>query len=136
MTRFGIGLLSAAILLVPAAPASGSEGGIVPTRAPVPPSAAFFARGLWCYADALEGSMDAYGRVPGVKELVVVRGPHAFTTWPDAERKRVADRMIAFGRAAVLGVPLEGGRSWSDMKQLVATTSDVWEPSTRPTVGE
>src|SRR3546814_5658768 len=33
----------------------------------------FFARGLWCYADALEGSMDAYGRVPGVKEMVVVR---------------------------------------------------------------
>ena len=98
--------------------------------------AAFFARGLWCYADALEGSMDAYGRVPGVKEMVVVRGPHAFTTWPDTERKRVANRMIAFGRAAVLGVPLEGGRPWSDMKQLVATTSDVWEPSTRPTVGD
>src|SRR3546814_6011249 len=84
--------------------------------------AAFFARGLWCYADALEGSMDAYGRVPGVKEMVVVRGPHAFTTWPDTERKRVASRMIAFGRAAVLGVPLEGGRPWSDMKQLVATS--------------
>src|SRR3546814_4486157 len=69
--------------------------------------------------------MDAYGRVPGVKEMVVVRGPHAFTTWPDTERKRVANRMIAFGRAAVLGVPLEGGRPWSDMKQLVATSSDV-----------
>src|SRR3546814_14177255 len=37
MTRFGIGLLSAATLLGSAAPASGSEGGIVPTRAPVPP---------------------------------------------------------------------------------------------------
>src|SRR3546814_13529743 len=37
MTRFGIGPLSAATLLGSAAPASGSEGGIVPTRAPVPP---------------------------------------------------------------------------------------------------
>src|SRR3546814_14574355 len=93
--------------------------------------AAFFARGLWCYADALEGSMDAYGRVPGVKEMVVVRGPHAFTTWPDTERKRVANRMIAFGRAAGLGVPLEGGRPWSGMEQLVATRSDVWRSEGR-----
>src|SRR3546814_19206848 len=68
--------------------------------------------------------------------MVVVRGPHAFTTWPDTERKRVAHRMIAFGRAAVLGVPLQGARPWSDMQQLVATSSDVWEPSTRPTVAD
>src|SRR3546814_11674510 len=72
--------------------------------------AAFFARGLWCYADALEGPMDAYARVPGVQELVVVRGPHAFTTSPDTERKRLANRMLASGRAAVLGSPLAGGR--------------------------
>jgi pimeloyl-ACP methyl ester carboxylesterase len=97
---------------------------------------AFFARGLWCYADALEGSMDAYSRVDGPKELVVARGPHAFATWPETERARVADRMIAFGRAAVLGTKLEGARPWSDMKGLVATTSDIWEPSTRPTVVE
>lgn len=94
---------------------------------------AFFARGLWCYADALEGSVDAFSRVKGPKELVVVRGPHAFTTWPEAERERVANRMIAFGRAAILGEPIEGARPWADMKELVATTSDVWEDSTRPT---
>jgi len=29
---------------------------------------------------------------------------------------------------------IEGRRTWSNMKELVATTSDVWEASTRPTV--
>ena len=70
-------------------------------RAPRP--GAFFARGLWCYADGLEGTMDSYGRVKGPKELVVVRGPHAFATWPDRERDRVAERMIAYARAVTLG---------------------------------
>ena len=95
----------------------------------------FLARGLWCYADSLEGSMDAYGRVNGPKELVVVRGPHPFAVWPDEERTRVVERMIAYGRAITFGQKsIAGGRPWSDMKQLVATTSDVWEASTKPTV--
>jgi hypothetical protein len=97
---------------------------------------AFLARGLWCYADSLEGSMDAYSRLRGPRELVVIRGPHAVATWPEAERARVVERMVAFGRAAVLGTAIEGGRPWSDMKQLVATTSDIWEPSTKPTLIE
>jgi pimeloyl-ACP methyl ester carboxylesterase len=96
---------------------------------------AFFARGLWCYADGLEGTMESYRRVNGLKELVVVRGPHAFTTWPDSERDRTVDRMIAYARAVVLGGDaIPGQRQWSDMKQLVATASDVWEPSTKPTL--
>ena len=96
---------------------------------------AFFARGLWCYADGLEGTMDSYSRVNGPKDLVVVRGPHPFATWPASERERVLERMIAYGRAAVLGAKtVSGRRTWSDMKALVATSSDVWEPSTHPTV--
>jgi len=95
----------------------------------------FLARGLWCYADSLEGSMDSYSRVDGPKELVVVRGPHAFTTWPEEEKARVIDRMIEYGKAAVFGYrEIPGARKWSDMKELVATSSDVWEPSTRPTL--
>jgi hypothetical protein len=96
---------------------------------------AFFARGLWCYADGLEGSMDSYGRVNGLKELVVVRGPHAFATWPDSERERVTERMIAYARAVTLGAAtIPGQRPWRDMKELVATTDDVWEDSTKPTL--
>jgi hypothetical protein len=95
----------------------------------------FFARGLWCYADGLEGEMDSYARVNGLKDLVVVRGPHAFETWPAAEKQRVEDRMIAYGTSVVLGKPgIPGRRTWTNMKELVATSSDIWEPSTRPTV--
>ena len=96
---------------------------------------AFFARGLWCYAASLEGEMEAYRRTNGPKELVVVRGPHPFASWPDVERARTIDRMIAYGRAVVAGRPtVPGTRPWSNMKELVATSDDVWEPSTKPTL--
>ena len=96
---------------------------------------AFFARGLWCYADGLEGEMDSYSRVRGLKELFVVRGPHAFATWPAVEELHATRHMIAYARAVVLGEKsIPGRRSWSNMKQLVGTSDDVWEPSTHPTV--
>lgn len=96
---------------------------------------AFFARGLWCYASGLEGTIDSYNRVKGLKDLVVVRGPHPYETWPEAEQRRMQERMIAYARAVVLGRDsIPGRRMWSNMKELVATSSDVWEPSTHPTV--
>jgi hypothetical protein len=96
---------------------------------------AFLARGLWCYADGLEGTMDSYTRLKGLKDLVVVRGPHPYETWPDSEKTRVQDSIIAYGRAVVLGQKsIPGRRTWSNMKELVGTTSDVWEPSTHPKV--
>ena len=96
---------------------------------------AFFARGLWCYADGLEGEMDSYSRVNGLRDLVVVRGPHAFETWPPEEKARVEERMIAYARAVVLDQKsIPGRRTWTNMKELVATSGDVWEPSTHPTV--
>jgi hypothetical protein len=97
---------------------------------------AFFARGLWCYGDSLEGEMDSYSRVKGdLKDLVVVRGPHAYETWPEAERQLVQKHVLAYAKAVVLGEKTIAGRSkWSNMKELVATTEDVWEASTKPTV--
>ncbi len=95
---------------------------------------AFFARGLWCYADGLEGEMDSYSRVNGLKDLVVVRGPHPYETWPDAEKTRVQQRIIAYATAVLQGqADIPGKRPWTNMKELVATSSDVWEPSTKPT---
>ncbi len=95
---------------------------------------AFFARGLWCYADALEGEMDSYSRVNGLKELIVVRGPHAYTIWPQSEEQRVQQRIIAYVSAVILKQPtIPGGRPWTNMKELVATTGDAWEPSTHAT---
>jgi hypothetical protein len=64
-----------------------------------------------------------------------VRGPHPFETWPAEEKARVEDRIIAYARTVVLGgKDVPGRRPWSDMKELVATSGDVWEPSTHPTL--
>lgn len=96
--------------------------------------AAFLARGLWDYAASLQGSIESYRRIHGPKELVVVRGPHPYEVWPDVERRRVRERMLAFATGVIRGEKaIPGGRPWTDMKELVATSSDVWEPSTKPT---
>ncbi|HNR23228.1 MAG TPA: hypothetical protein PKL49_09405 [Steroidobacteraceae bacterium] len=95
--------------------------------------AAFFVRGLWDYAASLEGTIASYDRVPGLKELVVVRGPHPYETWPEVEKERVRARMLAFARAVIRGdgeVP--GARKWTTMRELVETTEDVWERSSAP----
>ena len=94
----------------------------------------FLARGLWCYADGLEGSIDSYSRVNGPKDLVVVRAPHAFENWPQVEQQRTLERSVAYARTVLAGAKtVPGRRTWSNMKELVATSSDVWEPSTHPT---
>ncbi len=93
----------------------------------------FIGRGLWDYAESLEGSIAAYDRVAGLREIVVVRAPHAFETWPALEHQRVAERMIAFSTAAALGRDsAPGERTWTNMKELAATASDVWETSSLP----
>ena len=95
--------------------------------------AAFFARGLWDYAASLEGTIASYDRVPGLKELVVVRGPHPFETWPEVEKTRVRARLRAFALAAIRGArDVPGARRWTTMKALVATTEDAWEASSAP----
>ena len=97
--------------------------------------AAFFARGLWDYAASLQGTMDSYRRVNGLKELVVVRAPHPYEVWPPPEQIRVRERMNAFAQALIQGKSsISGARPWTNMKELVATSSDVWETSTQPTV--
>jgi hypothetical protein len=95
--------------------------------------ALFIGRGLWDYASSLEGSIDTINRVKGLKELMVVRAGHPVETWPREEQDRVMVRMVAFARAAVLGQPsVPGGRMWSNVRELAATASDVWEPSSHP----
>jgi fermentation-respiration switch protein FrsA (DUF1100 family) len=95
--------------------------------------ALFIGRGLWDYASSLEGSIDAFNRVKGLKELMVVRAGHTLETWPAQEQERVTVRMVAFARAAVLGQSsVPGGRMWSNIKELTATAADVWEPSSHP----
>jgi pimeloyl-ACP methyl ester carboxylesterase len=95
--------------------------------------AAFFAKGLWDRAESLEGTIAAYDRINGLKEIVVVRGPHTMETWPAVEIDRVRDRMVEFAKAAIQGrSSVPGAKPWSNIKKLVATTPDVWELSSQP----
>ncbi len=95
--------------------------------------AAFFAKGLWDRAESLEGTIAAYDRVRGLKEIVVVRGPHSIETWPQHELDRVRDRMVAFAVAAIQGrTSLPGVPTWTNIKELVATSPDAWESSSLP----
>lgn len=95
--------------------------------------AVFFAKGLWDRAESLEGTIAAYDRVRGLKEIVVTRGPHSMETWPKQDQDLVRDRMVAFAQAAVLGrSSLPGVRPWTNIKELVATTPERWELSSQP----
>jgi hypothetical protein len=95
--------------------------------------AAFFGKGLWDRAESLEGTIAAFDRVNGLKEIVVARAPHSLETWPEQDMSYLRSRMVEFAKAAVLGKKsLPGAKPWTNIKELVATTSDSWEPSSRP----
>lgn len=94
--------------------------------------AAFFGKGLWDRAESVEGTIAAYDRIRGLKEIVVARGPHSIETWDPADLRYLQERMVAFAKAAVTGAAsVPGARPWTDLKSLVATTPDSWEPSSR-----
>ncbi|HMG50997.1 MAG TPA: hypothetical protein VK597_10370 [Inquilinus sp.] len=95
--------------------------------------AAFFGRGLWDYAGALEGTFDAYRRVTGPRELAVVRGPHSENEAGAENVAHLQDRVVAFATAVIRGewcVP--GAARFSNLKQLVASSPASWEPSMDP----
>jgi hypothetical protein len=95
--------------------------------------AAFFGKGLWDRAETLEGTVAAYDRIPGAREIVVARAPHSIETWPESDRQYLRERMIAFAKVAITGgTTVPGAKPWSNLKELVATTPDSWEASSRP----
>jgi len=41
--------------------------------------------------------------------------------------------MVAFAKVAISGgTTVPGAKPWSNLKELVATTPDSWEPSSKP----
>lgn len=94
---------------------------------------AFFGKGLWDRAETLEGTVAAYNRIRGLKEIVLARGPHSIETWPASDRAYLRERMVAYAKAVIVGGrTIPGARPWKDFKSLVATTPDSWEPSSKP----
>jgi hypothetical protein len=95
--------------------------------------AVFFAKGLWDRAESLEGTVAAYDRVRGLKDIVVARGPHSMETWQQQDQDLVRERMVAFAVAAVQGRSrIAGARPWADLKELVGTAPERWELSSQP----
>ncbi|QHI99905.1 hypothetical protein GT347_19115 [Xylophilus rhododendri] len=95
--------------------------------------AAFFGKGLWDRAETLEGTIAAYDRIPGAREIVVARGPHSIETWPESDKQYLRERMVAFAKVAIVGgKEVPGARPWTDLKSLVGSTPDSWEPSSAP----
>jgi hypothetical protein len=94
--------------------------------------AVFFAKGLWDRAESLEGTIAAYDRVNGPKEIVVVRGPHSMEAWPKPAMEHVRERMVEFAKAALYGRAAPGAKPWGNIRELVATSPQAWELSSQP----
>jgi hypothetical protein len=94
--------------------------------------AAFFGKGLWDRAESVEGTIAAYNRIRGPKEIVVVRGPHSLESWTPENQRYLSERMVAFASAVATDRPVEGQKRWSNIRELVATSPDSWEPSSAP----
>ena len=91
------------------------------------------AKGTWDYVEGLEGSLAAYRRARGPKEIFVFRGPHPLATQNPENMRLVGARMAAFAEAAVLGRPsVAGARVPEDLRNLVASSPDHWELTTAP----
>ena len=65
--------------------------------------AAFFGKGLWDRAESVEGTIAAYDRIRGPKEIVVARGPHSIETWPAEDLNYLRVRMVEFARPSCWG---------------------------------
>jgi fermentation-respiration switch protein FrsA (DUF1100 family) len=97
--------------------------------------AVFFGRGLWDFAQSLEATLESYNRVQGLKELVVVRGPHSDSEFGDENVKHMTARMIAFSKAALFGQrAVPGAARFQDLKSLVESSPPYWDPTNDPRV--
>ena len=95
--------------------------------------AVFLGRGLWDMAGGLEGALDVYDRATGLKEIAVVRGPHAEGAYGPENVAHLQDRIVAFSKAVIHGdreVP--GAAKVANLRDLVLSAPPIWEESMRP----
>jgi hypothetical protein len=94
--------------------------------------AAFFGKGLWDRAESVEGTIAAYDRIRGPREIVVLRGPHTLEAHAPENQRYLIERMVAFAKGVATGAKVEGQKEWRTIRELVATSPDVWEKSSEP----
>ncbi len=89
------------------------------------------AKGTYDYVEGLEGSLQAFQRARGLREIHTFRGPHQLNTQAPEAMRMVGERVAAFARAAVLGEPAaEGFREPRDLRELVISSTPIWSATT------
>ncbi len=94
--------------------------------------AVFFGKGLF---DGIQGpfpTFNAYLRAQGDKELLFVRGPHSEVAFGPGNVALMQERVAQFAVRAVLGQKTNQPR-YQTLKEAVAASPQIWEPSTQPT---
>jgi hypothetical protein len=93
--------------------------------------ALFIGRGLWDFAESLEGSFEAYRRASQPKDFVAVRGPHGENEWGQGNIEHLAARMVAFARRVLID-PQAGRPEFSTIRALVQAAPDHWPTEAWP----
>jgi pimeloyl-ACP methyl ester carboxylesterase len=88
-------------------------------------------RGLWDFAESLEGTFDCFRRCDGPRMIVPVRGPHGEGEWGAENTEYLQGRMIAFTTAAIQQRTMEGYSEPKSLRDLVASAPPIWPETAR-----
>jgi hypothetical protein len=94
--------------------------------------AVFFGKGLWDDIQGPFATFNAYVRAGAAKELLFVRGPHSEVQQGAANVTLMQHRVAAFAVDAALGTP-SARPDYADLREAIAASPPIWEPSTQPT---
>ena len=90
--------------------------------------ALFIGRGLWDFAESLEGSLEAYRRARGAKALVAVRGPHSENEFGADNIRYMSEAMVRFASAVLVGKAPAGFAKPLSIRDVVAAAPASWPP--------
>lgn len=94
--------------------------------------ATFIGQGVWDEWQGPLASFDAYRRAGHRAELVFVRGPHSENEHGPANVAYLRDRLVRFA-VAVVTRALAGRQRFATLRDAIAASPPLWEPSTVPT---
>jgi hypothetical protein len=93
--------------------------------------AVFFGKGLWDTYQSAEGTYEAYRRAKGLKELVFVRGTHAFQPWGAENIAYMINKMTEFAVRSLVN-PDKKYPELKSLKEAVLSSPPYWDPTSRP----
>src|SRR5579863_458655 len=91
--------------------------------------ALFIGRGLWDFAESLEGSLDCLRRCPGTRMIATVRASHGEGEWGADNLAYMQGRMVDFATAVLHQQTIERYREPVTLRDVVAAAPASW-PST------